>query len=127
MRFRQDTHAATVVCAAKGYSESYPKVMVIHGLPDAGVVDVVKVYHAGTKLPPDDDIYLTSGGCVLAVTGVRSTLSSALSSSYAGVNQISFVSPSQQTTTAPPPSPYLLHHRTNIPLGACAKNYGLGC
>jgi len=85
VRFREDVHAATVVCAARGYPESYPKGMSIRGLEDAGSVDGVKVYHAGTRLD-DDGVARCNGGRVLAVTGTGPSLSDALAASYKAVD-----------------------------------------
>merc|ERR1719379_1082646 len=41
--------AATVVCAAKGYPNSYPKGLPIIGIEAANKIEGVKVYQAGTK------------------------------------------------------------------------------
>merc|ERR1719277_2686624 len=41
--------AVTVVCAAKGYTGSYPKGLPISGCAEADALHGVKVYHAGTK------------------------------------------------------------------------------
>ena len=73
IRFKENTSAATVVCAASGYPEKYPKGMEITGLDDAGAVGGVKVYHAGTKLD-ESAVTRCSGGRVLAVTGMGSPL-----------------------------------------------------
>jgi len=80
--------AATVVCAAKGYPCSYPKGMPIQGTDVANKVDGVKVYHAGTKQA--DSSLVSSGGRVLAVTGVGADLKEAIAAAYAGVACISF-------------------------------------
>merc|ERR1712091_365305 len=45
--------AATVVCAARGYPNSYPKGLPISGIEAANESDGVKVYHAGTKREED--------------------------------------------------------------------------
>merc|ERR1719310_1803433 len=52
--------AATVVCAAKGYPNSYPKGMPILGVDTANAKNGVKVYHAGTN--KDEKGIVTSGG-----------------------------------------------------------------
>ena len=49
----------------------------------------VTVYHAGTKMTTDGQI-VTSGGRVLSVTGVASTLQEALAKAYAHVSTIHF-------------------------------------
>jgi len=80
--------AATVVCAAKGYPGSYPKGLPISGLEAAGAVTGVQVYHAGTKLTEAG--HVSSGGRVLAVTGVGADFRLALQNAYAGVAKIAF-------------------------------------
>ena len=83
--------AATVVCAAKGYPGSYPKGLPVSGLEAANAGEGVKVYHAGTK--PADGSLVTSGGRVLAVTGLSGDLKDALQRAYQAVSKISFDPP----------------------------------
>ena len=104
VRFKENTSAATVVCAAKGYPESYPEGMAIKGLDQAGSVDNVKIYHAGTKL--DGTVTRCSGGRVLAITGMGSNLSEALTASYKAVRKISFGNSTNGES--------LMHYRTDI-------------
>lgn len=80
--------AATVVCAAKGYPNSYPKGLPISGLEEAGKLNGVKVYHAGTK--QEETGIVTSGGRVLAVTGLGTDFREAIQRAYVGVEKISF-------------------------------------
>merc|ERR1719329_394683 len=80
--------AATVVGAAKGYPGSYPKGLPISGVDTANAVPGVKVYHAGTK--QKDCGHVTSGGRVLAVTGVGSDFQAAIQTAYAGMGNIVF-------------------------------------
>ena len=54
----------------------------------AAALDGVTVYHAGTKW--EGDGLVSSGGRVLAVTGVGATLADAVAKAYAGVAKISF-------------------------------------
>jgi phosphoribosylamine--glycine ligase/phosphoribosylglycinamide formyltransferase/phosphoribosylformylglycinamidine cyclo-ligase/phosphoribosylamine--glycine ligase/phosphoribosylformylglycinamidine cyclo-ligase len=84
--------AATVVCAAKGYPNSYPKSMPISGIAAADEMQGVKVYHAGTKQEGAgySANIVTSGGRVLAVTGMGSDIRQAINFAYAGVDCISF-------------------------------------
>mmetsp|Transcript_57526 Transcript_57526/g.160159 ORF Transcript_57526/g.160159 Transcript_57526/m.160159 type:complete len:476 (+) Transcript_57526:80-1507(+) len=89
--------AATVVCAAKGYPSSYPKGMPITGIPKAESIEGVKAYHAGTKhatASAEHDgagpAVVTSGGRVLAVTGVGADLAEAVRRAYDGVRAIRF-------------------------------------
>ncbi|CAE8596649.1 unnamed protein product [Polarella glacialis] len=80
--------AATIVCAAKGYPGSYPKGLPIKGFEAANSVQGVKVYHAGTK--KSEDGVVTSGGRVLAVTGLGADFRESLKRAYQGVGEISF-------------------------------------
>ena len=111
VRFKDGVAAATVVCAALGYPEKYPKGMSITGIPAADNVSGVKVYHAGTKLSNDETV--TSGGRVLAVTGLASGLKAAVKTAYNGVSKIDFVDKATQASK--------LHHRTDIAHRAIGK------
>ena len=83
-----DKRACTcVIMASGGYPKSYPKGIEISGL-NAGQLDGVTVYHAGTKL--DGDKLVTSGGRVLGVTALGDSIQQALDKSYQGVNKIHF-------------------------------------
>lgn len=115
VRFKENTCAATVVCAAKGYPEKYPKGMEITGLADANAVSGAKVYHAGTKLD-EQSTSRCSGGRVLAVTGMGSTLSDALATSYNAVSKLDFVGDGGS----------LMHFRTDIAKKAIEKKLRIG-
>lgn len=116
VRFKENTCAATVVCAAKGYPEKYPKGMEITGLSDANTIAGVKVYHAGTKLD-DNSITRCSGGRVIAVTGMGPTLKDALGTSYNAVKKLDFVGSNKES---------LMHFRTDIAKGAIGKKLRIG-
>mmetsp|Transcript_70878 Transcript_70878/g.117762 ORF Transcript_70878/g.117762 Transcript_70878/m.117762 type:complete len:443 (+) Transcript_70878:25-1353(+) len=79
---------ATVVMAARGYPDKYAKGATISGLAEAGAVEGVTVFHAGTRL--EGSAYVTNGGRVLAVTGRGETLSAAVAVAYEGVSKIAF-------------------------------------
>ncbi|KAI9495416.1 phosphoribosylglycinamide synthetase [Zychaea mexicana] len=81
----KQAYGATVIIASGGYPGSYPKnkEITIKELPAD-----VSVFHAGTKL--EDGKLLTSGGRVLAVSAVASTLREAVDKAYAGVKCIEF-------------------------------------
>jgi formyltetrahydrofolate-dependent phosphoribosylglycinamide formyltransferase len=113
------SHAATVVCAAQGYPQSYPKGMRITGLERAAEVPNVKVYHAGTVLDEESGVVRCNGGRVLAVTGTGPDLSAALQAAYAGVGCIDFVRDDDPATS-------LLHHRTDIGRKAVEKKLRIG-
>lgn len=82
----RNCYAATVVAASKGYPEAYPKGLeiTIGTMPED-----VTVFHAGTKVNEAGKL-VTSGGRVLTVTGVASTLQEALKKAYEGLAQIKF-------------------------------------
>lgn len=76
--------ATTVVMVAGGYPESYEKGKAISGL-DSTSEDAI-IFHAGTKI--QNDQVVTSGGRVLAVTGMGEDIQSALDKSYKTVQSI---------------------------------------
>ncbi|CAM9817185.1 unnamed protein product [Pylaiella littoralis] len=99
--FTPGAAAATVVLAADGYPGKYPKGMPISGLEDAAAVPGVTVYHAGTKAAAaagteisvgtgGDGGVVSSGGRVLAVTGMGATFAEALDAAYRGVGVVKF-------------------------------------
>lgn len=86
--------ASTVVVAAKGYPEAYPKGMPIEGLDAVAATPEAKaglltVYHAGTKADPArPGGVVANGGRVLAVTGVGKDIQESLDRAYLGVKGI---------------------------------------
>ena len=79
--------AVCVVMASEGYPGDYEKGHPIRGLNEAGRLDDVKVFHAGTKMRPDGKI-TTDGGRVLGVTALGENLSAAKLRAYQAVKQI---------------------------------------
>ena len=75
--------AVTVVVAAEGYPEAPRHGDVITGVEAAEALEGVDVIHAGTA--SQDGGLVTSGGRVLAVTGVGDDVAQARSRAYAGV------------------------------------------
>jgi phosphoribosylamine--glycine ligase len=75
--------AVTVVIAAEGYpgTPAAGDEVVVGELPDG-----VSVQHAGTRL--EDGVVVTSGGRVLSVTGLGSSLQSAREKAYEGVGRV---------------------------------------
>ena len=116
VRFKENTCAATVVCAAKGYPEAYPKGMEIVNIHAANACAGVKVYHAGTKID-DAGVTRCSGGRVLAVTGTGKTLQAALNASYKGVAKLQFLDEKGES---------LMHYRTDIGRKAVEKKLRIG-
>ncbi|GAB4318589.1 MAG: phosphoribosylamine--glycine ligase [Candidatus Sumerlaeia bacterium] len=80
--------ALCVVMASEGYPGPYPKGRVIEGLEEAGAMENVIVFHAGTAL--NDGRIVTGGGRVLGVTGLGPTLQAARDRAYDAVSRIRF-------------------------------------
>ena len=93
--------AATVVVAAPGYPDSYPKgitmtldetppgniILIVNDQPLTPFLDVT-LFHAGTTLA--DGILKTSGGRVIAATATADSLQDAITKAYDGVKCIHF-------------------------------------
>lgn len=79
--------STAVMMVSGGYPESYEKGKVITGLEN--VTNCI-VYHAGTTVDIENNSVKTSGGRVIAVTSLDSTIASALKSSYNNVDLINF-------------------------------------
>jgi phosphoribosylamine--glycine ligase len=79
---------ATVVLVASGYPGKFESGKRIEGLAEAGRLEGVRIYHAGTR-EQDGKIY-TSGGRILNVTARGKTLSQALDRAYAAAEMIRF-------------------------------------
>ena len=77
--------AVTVVMASAGYPGSYEKgkPIIVDSQGEGSIV-----FHAGTQLEKEG--LVTSGGRVLAVTGMGPNITAALESAYAGVSAISW-------------------------------------
>ncbi|MDR3551910.1 MAG: phosphoribosylamine--glycine ligase [Clostridia bacterium] len=83
-----DGAAACVVAASGGYPGKYRTGIEITGLEQAGAMEGVTIFHAGTK--HEDGRLVTSGGRVLGVTAVAGTLGEALERAYRAADQIHF-------------------------------------
>ncbi len=81
--------AATVVAATEGYPGSYSKGHNITGVAKASALPGVIVFHAGTHQSETGEL-ITTGGRVLAVTGISDTLPSAVQRAYTGLAHINF-------------------------------------
>ncbi|HVQ63099.1 MAG TPA: phosphoribosylamine--glycine ligase [Terriglobia bacterium] len=79
---------ATVVLVASGYPGKFESGKRIEGLDEAGRLEGVRIFHAGTR-EQDGKIY-TSGGRILNVTARGKTLSQALDRAYAAAEMIRF-------------------------------------
>ncbi|MEM7215092.1 MAG: phosphoribosylamine--glycine ligase [Pseudomonadota bacterium] len=80
-----DKHALTVVLASKGYPGSYEKNTVIEGVEEAEA-DGAIVFHAGTA--KQNDTLFATGGRVLNVTAMGSSVSEAQKRAYDAVGKL---------------------------------------
>ena len=80
-----ERHAATVIMVSGGYPINYEKNKVIRGLEN--ITDSI-VFHAGTK--KDNNVFLTNGGRVLAITSLAKNYKQAIGLSYKQIEKISF-------------------------------------
>jgi phosphoribosylamine---glycine ligase len=82
--------AVSVVLASGGYPGKFETGKVIEGLEDGRVEldEGIYAFHAATKL--EEGKLVTSGGRVVAVTGIGHNLKAAIERAYAGVDRIQF-------------------------------------
>ena len=78
--------AVTVMMVSEGYPGSYPKGRAITGLEK---VEGSIPFHAGTKRL-DDGTLVTSGGRVISVSSLGTSIADALAKSYAAIAEIEF-------------------------------------
>jgi phosphoribosylamine--glycine ligase len=94
VKWKRNCVSCAVVCASSGYPGKYPTGLAISGLDSAASADAfdgiggVSVFQAGTSMSATG--VATSGGRVLAVTGVHSTLQRARTAVYSRINSIKF-------------------------------------
>ena len=78
--------ALTVVMAAKGYPGDYKKGTPIDGLDEAGRIEGVEIFHAGTAVK--DGGIVANGGRVLNVCAIGKTVTEARERAYQAVDRI---------------------------------------
>lgn len=83
-----DEPSLCVVMAAEGYPATYKKNTVIRGLEDAGKIENVQIFHAGTA--EKDGEIIATGGRVLGVCAMGKDVASARNSAYAAVDKINW-------------------------------------
>jgi phosphoribosylamine--glycine ligase len=89
VKLEWDTRPAVcVVMASGGYPDDYQKGKKITGLEEAGKLEDVVVFHAGTK--EQNGEIITSGGRVLGVTALGKTIAEAKAKAYQAVDKINF-------------------------------------
>jgi len=81
-----DRPAVCVVMASEGYPGNYDRGEVIRGLDEAAKIPDVKVFHAGTSLIKGQ--VCATGGRVLGVTALGSSVANAKLAAYRAVKQI---------------------------------------
>jgi len=81
-------YAVSVTLASGGYPGKYPTGLPIKGIEEAGHLEDVQVFHAGTAL--QDGQLVTAGGRVLSVAAHGSTLQEAVARVYDAASRISF-------------------------------------
>jgi phosphoribosylamine---glycine ligase len=82
-----------VVLSSQGYPGSYKKGVLITGLDEAGAMENVVVFHAGTRLVQTKShkgALITDGGRVLGVTATAEDIKGAIAKAYAAIGLISF-------------------------------------
>ena len=84
----RDEVALVVVMAAAGYPGPYRKGGVIGGLDQAGTVEGVTVFHAGTQ--GRDGTVIATGGRVLGVTAIGADVTEARRRAYEAVDRIAW-------------------------------------
>jgi len=80
--------SVTVVLASAGYPGKYEGGKVISGLENAAKLEGVQIFHAGTKSAGSQIV--TTGGRVLAVTALGSTIAEARNQAYQAAELIQF-------------------------------------
>lgn len=80
--------AVCIVLASGGYPDQYQSGKVISGLEDAGAMEDVMVFHAGTSL--DQGRIVTAGGRVLGVTALGTDIGEAIHRAYEAAGKICF-------------------------------------
>lgn len=83
-----DEPSLCIVMAAEGYPATYKRNTVINGLEQAGQVENVQIFHAGTAAK--DGKILAIGGRVLGICATGSDVTSARNSAYAAVDKINW-------------------------------------
>jgi phosphoribosylamine--glycine ligase len=78
--------SATVMLCARGYPGAYATGSEIFGLDEAGDIEGVTIFHAGTMA--DQNGILANGGRVLAVNAVADDLPAALQAAYAAIDTL---------------------------------------
>lgn len=87
IKWKEDA-SVCVVLASGGYPGKYEKGKVISGLDNAGKIDDVVVFHAGTAF--NNNEIVTNGGRVLGVTALGEDIKAAKEKAYEAISKIHF-------------------------------------
>jgi phosphoribosylamine--glycine ligase len=87
LEFEKKAGVNLILCSG-GYPDDYKKGLPITGIEEAGQVEGVIVFHAGTTMQSGQ--LVTNGGRVLAVSAVGENLKQALDRAYTATNRIEF-------------------------------------
>jgi phosphoribosylamine---glycine ligase len=85
LEWRSGTSATVVMCA-KGYPGAYATGSEIYGLDEAGQIEGVSIFHAGTMA--EQNGILANGGRVLAVNATGDDLREALTRAYTAIDML---------------------------------------
>ena len=85
---KKDRTSVCVVVASKGYPKKFEKNFIIKNIKEAEQVEDVVIFHAGTKLL--DNKILSSGGRVLSITAVGSSIDDARKKVYLAIEKLNW-------------------------------------
>ena len=85
---KKDRTSVCVVVASNGYPKKFEKNFIIKNIKEAEQVEDVVIFHAGTKLL--DNKILSSGGRVLSITAVGSSIDDARKKAYLATEKLNW-------------------------------------
>ncbi|XP_078698893.1 trifunctional purine biosynthetic protein adenosine-3-like isoform X1 [Branchiostoma floridae x Branchiostoma belcheri] len=123
-QFHTDRAAVAIVMASGGYPGSYKKGMEITGIDKWENSKDKIVFHAGTALK--DGKVVTSGGRVLAVTAIASSLSLALAEAKKGAEVVTFPEAVYRRDIGKRAIDYLENKRPGLSYAQCGVDIDAG-
>lgn len=85
---KKDRTSVCVVIASNGYPKKFEKNFIIKNIKEAEQIEDVVIFHAGTKLL--DNQILSSGGRVLSITAVGSSIDDARKKAYQAIEKLNW-------------------------------------
>jgi phosphoribosylamine--glycine ligase len=85
---KKDRTSLCVVIASNGYPKKFEKNFIIENIKEAEQIEDVVIFHAGTKLL--DNQILSSGGRVLSITAVGSSIDDARKKAYQAIEKLNW-------------------------------------